>query len=56
MTSGERRQIFEEITGQGSWPLRWSWGGFNAVRFAPLEWVRNRFRDYWEEAELVNAG
>lgn len=56
VTSGERRQIFEAVTGQGSWPLRWSWGGFNAVRFAPLEWLRTRFEEYWEKAELVDAG
>jgi len=56
LADGERRRIFEAVTGRRSWPLRWSWGGFNAVRFAPLDWLRRHFSSYWHKAELVDAG
>ena len=56
IASGERRELFEQLTGRRSWPLRWSWGGFNAIRFAPLDWVRSQFKRYWKKAELPDAG
>ena len=51
-----RQQLFAEITGRSTWPLRWSWGGFNALRFTSLEWLHRQFRKYWQSAELVDAG
>jgi len=56
LATGERRRIFEEVARKRSWPLRWTWGGFNAVRFAPLEWQRTQFRNYWKKARLVDGG
>lgn len=51
----ERRQLFQQLTGRREWPLSWTWGGFNAIRFAPLEWVRAHFRKYWKKAELAEV-
>ena len=39
---------------ESEWPLRWSWGGFNALRFAPLAWLRRHFAAYWKKAELID--
>ena len=52
----KRRVLFERLTGKSVWPLRWSWGGFNAVRFSPLLWLRRHFAAYWQKAELADAG
>jgi len=56
LAGDERRAIFAAATGRRSWPLRWSWGGFNSVRFAPLEWLQEKFKGYWKKADLVDAG
>jgi len=56
LADDERRSIFVAITGRRGWPLRWSWGGFNSVRFGPLEWLQEKFKDYWKKADLVDAG
>jgi Fe-S-cluster containining protein len=53
---GERQQLFAQVTGRSCWPVRWTWGGFNALRFAPLEWLRAHFGAYWKRAELPDAG
>tara|TARA_B100001248_G_scaffold153847_1_gene115717 strand:+ start:129 stop:818 length:690 start_codon:yes stop_codon:yes gene_type:complete len=53
---GERRTIFKHISGRRNWPIRWSWGGYNTVRFAPLKWLRAHFEAYWKRAELADAG
>lgn len=52
----EHRQLFAQITGRSTWPLWWTWGGFNAIRFAPLDWFRTQFEGYWKKAWLVEAG
>ncbi len=56
IAAGERRDIFRRVSGSRAWPLRWSWGGYNSVRFAPLKWLREHFATYWKRAELVDAG
>ena len=56
VADGERKRLFQRLSGKKTWPLRWSWGGFNALRFAPLAWVREHFAAYWQRAELPDAG
>ena len=54
--AGEERQaLFQRLTGRQEWPLRWSWGGFNALRFSPLTWLRQHFAAYWQKAELIDG-
>ena len=54
LAGGERNRVFQRLTGRSEWPLRWSWGGFNALRFAPLTWLRQHFAAYWKKAELID--
>ena len=56
VADAERRAIFYRASGRSEWPLRWSWGGYNAVRFAPIKWLRARFAQYWQKAVLPDAG
>lgn len=56
LAGGERRSIFARLAPGRRWPLRWTWGGFNALCSAPLAWVRRHFGAYWTSAELVDAG
>ena len=56
IAGGERRTLFQRISGRRNWPTRWSWGGYNAVRFAPLQWLRAQFKAYWKSSELADAG
>ena len=54
--AGEERQVlYQRLTGRREWPLRWSWGGFNALRFSPLAWLRQHFAAYWKKAELIDG-
>ena len=55
LASGERCKIFRRATWGRAWPVRWTWGGFNAVRGAPLEWMRENFKSYWRMAALADA-
>jgi|TARA_B110000196_G_scaffold239968_1_gene208398 hypothetical protein len=52
----ERKGLFQQLTGKKNWPVYWSWGGFNVLRFSSLEWVRQHFAAYWKKAELPDAG
>ena len=53
--AGERLQIFVHAARGGDWPVRWTWGGFNAIRMAPMSWVRRSFDAYWRRSELADA-
>ena len=52
LAAGARAQIIRRITRLRAWPVRWTWGGFNALSQAPVEWVKAHFKDYWRRAEL----
>ncbi len=56
VAGGERRLIFRRITGKTAWPVRWSWGGYNTIRFASLKWLRSNFSSYWSKAVIADAG
>ncbi len=55
LAGGERLKIFRRVAWRRAWPLRWTWGGFNAICSTPLEWGRAHFKDYWKKAELADA-
>ena len=56
MAARERKRVYQRLTGRRSWPLRWTWGGFNSLCFSSLEWMRSHLGRYWKKAELVNGG
>ena len=47
----ERQKLIRRLIGRRL-PERWTWGGFNALRFAPLEWIRTNLGKYWNRAEF----
>ena len=51
----ERLKLFRRVSLRRNWPLRWTWGGFNALRIAPMEWLRKSFGAYWKSNELADA-
>ena len=55
VASGERLTIFRRVTGKSAWPIRWSWGGYNTVRFSPINWLRINFSSYWSKVALADA-
>ena len=55
LADSERKYLFQKLTWRRSWPVRWTWGGFNCVATKPLDWVREHFKKYWKKAELANA-
>ncbi|MEE2657290.1 MAG: YkgJ family cysteine cluster protein [Candidatus Latescibacterota bacterium] len=52
----ERRKIIRGIIRQRSWPVRWTWGGYNALRQTSTQWIRDRLREYWKKADLKDLG
>ena len=52
LTGPRRKGLLARLVGWRHWPLRWTWGGFNAVHFATGDWLRRRFKEYWKKAEL----
>jgi hypothetical protein len=56
VADAERKTLFQRLSGRSTWPVRWSWGGFNSLRFAPIEWLGQNFAAYWAKAELPDAG
>lgn len=54
-TGQERRRLFGRLTGRKELPLRWTWGGFNAVCQRPLSWIKERLKAYWKNAELADS-
>ena len=55
LASGERAKIFRRVAWRRAWPLRWTWGGFNALCATPLDWLRSHFKNYWKKAVLADA-
>ncbi len=52
LVEGEQRQkLIRRLIGRRL-PERWTWGGFNALRFPPLEWIRTSLGKYWNKAEF----
>jgi Fe-S-cluster containining protein len=52
LASGERWKFIRKVIGRRSSPLRWTWGGFNSLRFAPAKWLEANLKTYWRDAEL----
>ena len=56
LVTGERREAARKVIRRRHWPVRWTWGGYNSVALAPLEWLREQLKDYWKQAILADAG
>lgn len=52
LVCAERKRQIRAVIRQRSWPLRWTWGGYNALVHTPREWVRDRLQAYWRRAQL----
>ena len=52
LAEGSRAQFIRRIMSRRSWPVRWTWGGFNSIAQSPMEWLKGHFKDYWQRAEL----
>ena len=52
LVTKERRRLVQPLLGSRSWPLRWTWGGYNALCLTPVEWVRAQLQKYWRRSQL----
>ena len=52
LASGERRKFIRKVTRRRSPPVRWTWGGFNSLRFASISWLQANLKRFWQDAEL----
>ena len=52
LVTQERRKLIRPIIRTRSWPLRWTWGGYNALCLTPVEWVREQLQRYWRRSQL----
>ena len=52
LVTREREKLIRPLIRRRSWPLRWTWGGYNALTLTPLEWVRSKLKTYWRRAQL----
>ncbi len=55
LATGNRKKLIRDTIRRRSWPVRWTWGGFNALRFAPIDWLQSTLKSYWQRAELSEA-
>ncbi len=51
----ERRRTFRQASKAKRWPLRWTWGGFNAICSTSMVWIRSHFTSYWKRAILADG-
>ncbi len=49
---GDRQKIFETTSGRPR-PIRWTWGGFNALMQTPLSWAKKHFKQVWSSSFLA---
>ncbi|MEW6751860.1 MAG: YkgJ family cysteine cluster protein [Candidatus Latescibacterota bacterium] len=56
LAGAERLRLFRQVTGRERWPVCWSWGGYNAVSRASMDWLQGEFAAYWRSAVLADAG
>ena len=52
LATGDRWKFLRKVLRCRHSPVRWTWGGFNALRFAPRRWLEESFKSYWANAEL----
>ena len=51
LMDADRQAIFQEASGKAQ-PIRWTWGGFNALVQTPLSWFKRRVAQVWSESIL----
>ena len=52
LVTPERKKMIRLLIRTRSWPLRWSWGGYNAMCLTPVEWVQEKLQRYWRQSQL----
>jgi Fe-S-cluster containining protein len=52
LVTAQRKKLIRPLIGTRSWPLRWTWGGYNALCLTPAEWVVEKLRKYWRRSHL----
>ena len=55
LADADRWRIFHRVSSAKEWPLRWTWGGFNAICSSSMRWVREQFKSYWKRANLAEG-
>ena len=52
LVSAQRKKLIRPLIRTRSWPLRWTWGGYNALCLTPVEWVTEKLQKYWRRSQL----
>ncbi|MFP6592958.1 MAG: YkgJ family cysteine cluster protein [Candidatus Latescibacterota bacterium] len=52
LVSAQRKRLIRPLIRTRSWPLRWTWGGYNALCLTPVEWVTEKLQKYWRRSQL----
>ena len=52
LVSADRKRMMRPLIGTRSWPLRWTWGGYNALCLTTEAWVREQLKKYWRRSQL----
>ena len=55
LADSDRWRIFHQISRARELPVRWTWGGFNAICSLSMQWIRGRFKGYWKRANLAEG-
>lgn len=52
LVSADRKKLIRPLIATRSWPVRWTWGGYNALCLTPVEWMQEHLKKYWRRAHL----
>lgn len=52
LVSTERKKLIRPLIRRRSWPVRWTWGGYNALCRTPVEWITDKLSTYWRRSHL----
>ena len=50
-----RLRAFISETGRPQIPIRWTFGGYNAIARRPVGWMRRNLKAYWQSSSLPDA-
>lgn len=52
LVDAERKKLIRTFIRRRSWPVRWTWGGYNALSRTPIDWVETKLKKYWRTAQM----
>ena len=52
LVTPERKKLIRPIIRTRSWPMRWTWGGYNTLCLAPVEWIQDGLKKYWRQSQF----